>query len=62
MMGVHGLSVDLHQGQAVLDFADYYVDADVDAMFKRRVAYSVANEWGSPTKWGAGLDLGTDLE
>ena len=40
MMGVHGLSVDLHQGQAVLDFADYHVDADVDAMFKRRVAYS----------------------
>ena len=30
MIGVHGLCDDLHQRDAVLGFADYHVDVDVD--------------------------------
>jgi len=30
MIGVHGLCVDLHQRDAVLGFADYHIDVNVD--------------------------------
>ena len=31
MIGVHGLCVDLHQRDAILSFAEYHVDVNVDA-------------------------------